>query len=244
MTDIEAVSLDLDDTLWELAPVIRRAEAVMADWLVQHHPAVAAQFSPADMHALRPLMLARHPARRYDVSFLRRATLRHCFEAAGCPVQAADEAFAVFLAARNQVELFDDVLPALDALAGRFRLVAVTNGNADVGAIGLGHYFHAVVTAAEVAAAKPQAAIFDAARVRAGLASPAHMVHVGDDPEADVAGALGAGMRAVWMNRRQEVWPGGTATTPADTAPARDARQHQEVSTLTELVALLEAAGR
>jgi hypothetical protein len=38
----------------------------------------------------------------------------------------AHEAFNVFYRARNDVTLFDDVLPALGRLHGRFRLFAIT----------------------------------------------------------------------------------------------------------------------
>ena len=40
---IEAVVLDLDDTLWPIAPVINRAEKALARWIVDNAPAVAAQ---------------------------------------------------------------------------------------------------------------------------------------------------------------------------------------------------------
>jgi len=37
------------------------------------------------------------------------------------------------------------------------------------------------------------------------------VVHVGDDPEADIQGARGAGLRAVWLNRQGTPWPASTA---------------------------------
>lgn len=46
--------------------------------------------------------------------------------------------FEVFLEARQRAALFDDVLPVLTYWSRRYRLVAVTVGNADVIRVGLG----------------------------------------------------------------------------------------------------------
>lgn len=241
MTDIDVVSLDLDDTLWDMGPVIRRAERVLAAWLAERYPPVAAMFGPQHMVALRRTMLERYPQRRHDVSFLRRATLAHCFEVAGCPAPGAEAAFEVFLAERNRVELFDDVLPGLDALrAAGYTLVALTNGNADLKAIGIGHYFAAVVRAADVGASKPQAEIFQAVLDRVDPVPPQRVVHVGDDPRADVAGAQAAGMRAIWVNRTRQAWPEGAAAAPAAGAPYHRPAQ---VTNLAQLVELLDTTG-
>jgi putative hydrolase of the HAD superfamily len=43
----------------------------------------------------------------------------------------------------------------------------------------------------------------------------AHQVlHIGDDPWADVAGATQAGMQAVWLNRDAREWPKELAAPP------------------------------
>ena len=59
---------------------------------------------------------------------------------------------------------------------------------------------------AELGMAKPSAGIFHAACARLGLA-PEHVLHVGDDPELDVAGARSAGLRSAWLNRSGGRWP-------------------------------------
>jgi putative hydrolase of the HAD superfamily len=37
------------------------------------------------------------------------------------------------------------------------------------------------------------------------------VLHVGDDPEADVEGARAAGLRPVWLNRSGTPWPAPSA---------------------------------
>jgi putative hydrolase of the HAD superfamily len=103
---------------------------------------------------------------------------------------------------------------------------AITNGNADVHYIGIGHYFDFVITAAGAGVAKPKAEIFHAALDAAGVQA-CHAVHVGDDPERDVQGANAVGMRSVWVNVKAAPWPGGR---PPDA----------EIRTLDELQPLLE----
>ncbi len=52
---------------------------------------------------------------------------------------------------------------------------------------------------------KPNAAIFSAAARCLGV-DPRSILFVGDDPEADIAGAAGVGMRTVWLHRGR-AWP-------------------------------------
>jgi putative hydrolase of the HAD superfamily len=207
LNQIRAITLDLDDTLWEIAPVIRRAEAELWRWLETNCPAVPQKFTAAAALELREAVIAEHEDRCHDFRFLRRATLTRMFDACGYPHDHVEAAFEVFDRFRNRVELYPDVLPALAALASRYRLVAVTNGNANLETIGIRHLFTDVVTAADVGAAKPARAIFDEAVRRAGVVHD-EALHVGDHPECDVEGARGAGLGAVWMNRAGREWPG------------------------------------
>lgn len=81
--------------------------------------------------------------------------------------------------------------------------------------IGIADAFAAVVDSGRVGVAKPDRRIFDHALAALGATRPG--IHVGDSWSADVAGALGAGWRAIWFGRR--------ATPVADprVAIARDA---------------------
>jgi putative hydrolase of the HAD superfamily len=125
----------------------------------------------------------------------------------------AEEAFAVLYRVRNEVTLYDDVLPALERLRGRVRLFAASNGNADLAAIGLAHFFEHTLAAREVGALKPDPRIFALLLERAGVA-PARALHVGDDSVADVEGARRAGVTPVWLNRAGENWPAQSSPAP------------------------------
>jgi putative hydrolase of the HAD superfamily len=227
---LQAITLDLDDTLWPMAPTLHRAEAAMQAWLLHNAPAtVAAHDRPAWL-ALRRTVVADRPDWAHDLSALRRETIRRALLAAGDDPALAQTAFDVFFAERQRVDLFDDVLPALARLAARWPVVALSNGNADVQRVpGLGQHFHAAVSARDLGLAKPALAAFTAACARAG-ADPAATLHVGDDAALDIDGALAAGLQAAWVRR-----PGGP-----DTGVPVQAPQHV-VASLAELADRLGA---
>ena len=204
---IKAVLFDLDDTLWPIAPVIARAEVLLHDWMKEHTPRVAQQFSIAQLRERRMAMLAANPHYHINFSALRHAALTEVFQLLEEDLSRVDAAMAVFLEARHAVTLFDDVLPVLEHLQGRVSLGAVTNGVADIETIGLAPYFKVAIAAHRFGSGKPEPAIFHAACEALGVA-PGEAVYVGDDPEIDVAGAWKAGLQAVWINRRGEMLPG------------------------------------
>lgn len=206
LNSIRALTIDLDDTLWDVAPVIRRAEEKLGEWLADRYPRIPQRFKPADMLTLRQKIVSANPEQAHDFRFLRRAVMREMALAAGYAETLADEAFEVFDRHRNEVEFFADVLPALEHLHPRYRLVAVTNGNADLHRIGVGHLFHGIVTAVTAGAAKPHPQIFAQAMEHA-RSEPAEVLHVGDHPDHDIEGARRAGMLTVWVNRKAEPWP-------------------------------------
>lgn len=202
---IRALTLDLDDTLWPIWPAIERAEAALQDWLAQHAPNTARRYPTQAMRALRDRVAAAHPHLAHDLSAQRRLSLEHALRDCGDDLACAQDAFDVFYAARNRVDLYDDTLEGLQRLGARFPLAAITNGNADLAQIGLREHFVFQLGARDHGAAKPDAGIFLAACERLGCA-PHEVLHIGDDPELDVLGAHRAGLRTVWINRRDETW--------------------------------------
>jgi FMN hydrolase / 5-amino-6-(5-phospho-D-ribitylamino)uracil phosphatase len=217
------LSFDLDDTLWPVGPVIAAAESALLSWLRERYPLTLSGHDLESLRALRAGVAQRFPERGHDLTFLRHRTLKDLFGAAGHAESLADEALEVFFSARNRVEFYDDVRPALARLRSRYRLFAVSNGNADLQRCGLGDLFAGHVTASAAGAAKPDARIYAALLKMAGVGA-ARVLHIGDDPLADVVGATQAGMQAVWLNRDGREWPKSLA------APART------VSTLAEII--------
>lgn len=200
------LSFDLDDTLWPVGPVIAAAERALESWLREHYPDAMRHHTLDSMRALRSDVALRFPHLVHDLTFLRRRALAEQMTEAGYEEALADEALEVFLAERNRVQLYPEVRAALGRLSAHHRLFALSNGNADLERVGLARYFEGHVSARAAGAAKPDARIFQALIERAGVRA-ADILHVGDDPLADVAGAARAGLGAVWLNRDAREWP-------------------------------------
>jgi putative hydrolase of the HAD superfamily len=222
---IKAITLDLDDTLWPIWPTITRAETALTDWLADRAPATVALLAVPDMkRQIRAETEAQFAHLAHDLGVIRREAIRLALQRAGDNPGLAEPAFEVFFEARHQVELFADALPALEALSARYPLVALTNGNADIGRVGLARYFKAALSAREFGVGKPDPRIFHAAAALVG-AAPEHTLHVGDDAHLDGVGGLGAGMQFAWVNRAGHPW---------DHAP------HQPHLTIADLNTLVE----
>lgn len=226
---IRAIGLDLDDTLWPIWPVITRAEAQMLAFLQPRAPAAAAVFAdPARRLALRESVVRARPELSHNMSVLRLESIRAALRDNGEDPALAEAAFDVFFEARMQVQLYDDALPALAYLASRYPIVAVSNGNADIHRVGIGHHFAANMSAHVFGVGKPDVRIFHAAAQAAGVA-PHEVLHVGDDPALDVLGGLQAGMQTVWVNRAGHDWQ-------------HERRPHASVTDLGQLCELLSEA--
>ena len=206
MPPTRILSFDLDDTLWPVAPVIAASEESLFSWLRERYPLAAHGHSVESMRGLRARVAEQFPAMNHDLTFLRRHALAQQFLAVGHAEASADEAMEVFLTARNRVDLYADVRPALTRLRARYRLFALSNGNADLERCGIGDLFDGHISARAAGAAKPDARIFAQLLKLAG-ASAAETLHIGDDPLADVIGAGRAGIPAVWVNRDSRAWP-------------------------------------
>ncbi len=203
---IRAIAFDLDNTLWNVGPVIERAEARLQEWLQEHCPRVAERYSPEDMRAARMELAAEEPHNAHDFTYLRMTALTRHAQDCGYEPAAAERAFEIFFAARNDIQLYDDVRPALDRLRARYTLATLSNGNADLARVGVAELFTVSLNARDVGASKPHRRGFERLAAALGLA-PEDILYVGDDPDHDIRGARAAGLRTAWMNRRRERWP-------------------------------------
>ncbi len=229
MQNIRAFCFDLDNTLWDVWPVIMRAEHAMHDFLRERYPKTVANLTVEALREVRNEVANEYPQLAHDFTFLRKQSLRKLAQLHAYPDALVEEAFDVFICARNEVTLYDEVVPALTRLKANFRLFTATNGNADLAKIGIAHYFERSVAAREVGAAKPDPEIFIKSIEGTGLALD-EVGYVGDDPLMDVFGSRRAGMRPIWINRIGAPWP-------EDIEPPEYA-----IATLDELVTLAESS--
>jgi HAD superfamily hydrolase (TIGR01549 family) len=204
---IKAILFDLDDTLWEIQPVLARAESTLYQWLDEHTPKITAEHTIESLREHRMTLAKQDPVLQVNLMALRHTAMSRIFAQFGYDTTRVDEAMRLFSHARNSVTLFDDVLPALDTMQTHWLLGSVTNGTTDLSYTDLPSYFSTSIASFRFGIAKPETAIFHAASTQLQL-SPEEIVYVGDDPVFDVLGAKQAGMLSVWMNRFNRTFEG------------------------------------
>ena len=197
---IRALTLDLDDTLWPIAPAIARAEVVLHAWLARNAAATATRFDIAALRVLRDEMARARPEIAHDFSAVRRESLRRALVEARDDPALAEGAFEVFFAARHELDFYPEVVEALARLAARFPLLALSNGNAEIARTALAPWFRGGLSAREFGVGKPDPQIFHEACRRLGCA-PGDVLHVGDDVDLDARAARSAGLQAYWLRR-------------------------------------------
>ena len=226
--ELRAVAFDLDNTLWDVGPVIVRAEQRLQEWLREHCPRITERLSIEEMRAARERLARSEPHNAHDFTYLRITALAAHARECGYGEGVAERAFEVFFAARNELQPYADVQPALERLRARYTLASLSNGNADLERIGLARLFSISLNARQIGAAKPHPRCFEQL-VRDLRLEPRNILYVGDDPFLDVAASRAAGLRTAWMNRSHAPWP--VTLEPADFAVA-------DCTQLAELLAL------
>lgn len=116
---------------------------------------------------------------------------------------------------RRRADPFPEVEGLLNRLKDSYRLALLTNGevglqNEKLDLSGLRPYFDVVTVSGEIGIGKPDRQVFDLTLKRLGLPVDS-AVMVGDNLRTDIAGALGVGMCAVWINRDGEASNDGIA---------------------------------
>lgn len=214
MSELHAITFDLDDTLWDNHGVMLATEQGHYGWLLEElaawHRARGEATLSLSMEAgladylERRLALARAtPERRGDFTWLRLRALEGQLEAAGLDrstaILWAAAAMNEFHRLRVQVTPHPEAFELLETLGRRYRLAAITNGNIHLKRQPLAAYFPVAVAAGELFTPKPDPNAFLNVLERLDVA-PECAMHVGDSWEEDVLPASRLGMHAVWIS--------------------------------------------
>ncbi|MDA9679946.1 HAD family hydrolase [Gammaproteobacteria bacterium] len=196
---IRIIAFDLDDTLWDVGPVISHAELALSKWLERQVPGY--RYESSNQKPIREALLNEDPTLSYRLTAFRKKIIETSLLSRLGKKNAAihaEGAMEIFLAARNEVNFFEGTLDTLRNLAQSFKLGAITNGNADIYRLRLDNLFSFAFSAEQVGAPKPAPDLFLAALAHTGC-EPAQMVYVGDDPIKDIDAANQVGLRTIWM---------------------------------------------
>lgn len=230
---IKLITFDLDNTLWEIDPVIIKADHAMRAWIEAQVPEAVAHLEWERFKSLRQRVVEQHPDIAFKPTYLRKKMLYQVFRDVALEHEHAEhmseQAFQVFFEHRNQVTLFHEAEDLLRNLSQRYQLIALTNGNADLHKVGISQYFSAHFNADKVANPKPYPDMFHAALDFAGV-QPQEAIHIGDHPDEDVAAAAALGFHTIWFN------PPYHPERPGFT-PAFQTRDLRDIPSLIEQIA-------
>ena len=211
---IQLVSFDCADTLlatrWNPAAFVQQAaEAINLDVPESAFPQYAAMLMQR-WPEYRQVNETRDPSA--GDAFWRKLTADWLAAQSAPPaaldplIQAGDE----ILYGRDSTvfELYQDVLPTLEALAqAGIRLAVLSNWDYSLHRVlrsrNLNHRFEIILASLEEGIEKPDPGIFRILLDRAGL-EPAQVAHVGDNPLDDFEGARAAGLTGIWLDRARQ----------------------------------------
>ena len=104
--------------------------------------------------------------------------------------------------------LFVDTINVLNNLKKKYKLCIVTNGdvleqNKKIKYTGLKKYFQGIVISSEIGYSKPEKEIFEIACNKMNV-EPKNCVMIGDRYKTDIEGGINAGIKTIWVNRKEE----------------------------------------
>ncbi|GAA0856408.1 HAD-IA family hydrolase [Aliiglaciecola litoralis] len=209
MSTIKAISFDLDDTLYENHSLMITAEQQLQTYLREHYPQTQ-KMQPADWRSVKRRHLQDTPELASDMGELRRRTLHSGLQQCGYQDQALKKAvsdcFDYFYYQRSNFQVNKTICSLLAELAEKVPLIAITNGNVNLQQIGIADYFTHCLKASLQQPMKPHPMMFDRAATILGIPHK-QVLHVGDNLEKDVMGAIAAGMQSAWYacNRKMHI---------------------------------------
>lgn len=201
---VKVVSFDLDDTLYDNAPVIGAAEVWFANLLTERYQLPDHCREVAFWKVEKNKTQERMPELKNEVTMLRAQGLVDTFENLHCPLKGGlEEGLALtaeFVAERSKVTVPQSSLELISYLRQFVPVAAVSNGNIDLNIAGLEGCFDFELRPAmhDGCRRKPHADLYlrlaEHYQVR-----PCEILHIGDESGTDLLGANRAGAQAAWL---------------------------------------------
>ena len=209
MSKIKLITFDLDDTFWDIKSTIINAEMNSRKWSEDKIGRKIEWGTFEDFMKIRSELVNNDPSLEYDLGMLRKKTIafhvKKFFKNSKDLNKFIEDAYNFFLRERHKVTFYDNVIEVLEELSSKYRLGVLTNGNADVNKLGIGHLFDFSISSMDVKSNKPDQAHFVKARELSQVDFN-ETLHVGDHPLNDVLGARELGINTMWFNLNNLNW--------------------------------------
>lgn len=231
--DIEVISFDLDNTLYDYEHSFKIAINELFDFVIEKYPGLKKRelqsvYKELKLQAIEFGFRANKTSNEY-----RRERFRLLIENFNIKDEELLDALVNIysMAFERDLKLYPDVKTVLDILYKKYKLGLISEGPADMQRntlkiLGLDEYFHFTFFSSEVGLIKSEGTLFNYA-LNQIVYAPNKLIHIGDSQLRDIKGAKKAGLKVVWLNRVQE--------HPLDGIPGPDF----EISNLNELLEIL-----
>ncbi|TYK65008.1 HAD-IA family hydrolase [Colwellia echini] len=221
LTQIKAISFDLDDTLYNNRPVMLVIEKKMNAYFAEKFATLLPEltfdteqkFNSTFWSPYREQVVQAQPEITHDVVKIRYETYRLGFLAhniaADVAEQEAQAGLDYFILLRSDFTVPQVTHDLLESLSKVFPIVSISNGNVDTKALGIDHYFQHIYHAGYqdyrnnkeceyLLKQKPATDMFDLVCQQLVI-QPEQLLHVGDCGFADIYGALNAGCQTAYL---------------------------------------------
>ena len=209
MSKIQLITFDLDDTFWDIKSTIINAEKNSRKWIEGIIGEKVNWGTFEDFMIIRAELAKEDPSLEYDLGMLRKKTIayhtKNFFKDENDLNEFIESAYKFFLGERHKVTFYDDVVSVLEELSSEYMLGVLTNGNADVNKLGIGHLFDFSISSMDVKSNKPDKGHFVKAREMSQVDFK-NILHVGDHPVNDILGARDLGINTMWFNLNNLNW--------------------------------------
>ncbi len=203
-THITDVFFDLDHTLWDFD---KNSEITFDTIFKNNHPSVEIKLFIEKYVPINQECWKLYQYDKITHEELRYNRLKHSFDAINYSISDSEidviaEDYIRFLPENNH--LFDGTFEVLDYLNQKYKLHIITNGFAAVqykkiNNSNIASYFQTVTNSEMAGVKKPNPIIFDYA-LDLAKAKKENSIMIGDSLDADVQGALDAGLDAIFFN--------------------------------------------
>jgi putative hydrolase of the HAD superfamily len=197
----KAIFLDWDHTLWDHD---LNAKEVLLDLAAEYELAIEPLSYWATFEKINNALWDQYAAGEISQAELRETRFVRFFQELGVEGPAVEFGDKYLERAPRKTNLMPGAFEVIQDLAAHFPLYILTNGFDDIQYVkiegaGMRGFFQEIITSQQVGTKKPSPLFYEYALERAGiLAEDALMI--GDHVEADVRGALNAGIPAIHYN--------------------------------------------
>jgi putative hydrolase of the HAD superfamily len=198
---VKLISFDLDNTLYDNRPVIAQAEKQSTRYLTSAFKAQNRQFDFSDFSAIRQELLeqADKGSLYDDLTRLRKDVLRQVCASLDNADIVIEQALAIFLNHRSQVQIPQPIHRMLETLAKNYKVVSVTNGNCKAELLSCSSVFSQNYSPVLGFRAKPHPEMLHQVKQDFSL-STEQILHIGDSETSDGEAARAAGCHFHYMS--------------------------------------------